>query len=89
MGGAPWDPVSVAGGVIGGQAFYDTDNDGTRDENVHVAHGVPGINVWLFSCDPPHPASLAHFRTLSNGIFRFVNLPIRTYYVVVQPPTEY
>eukprot|EP00584_Thalassiosira_punctigera_P018304 CAMPEP_0172549192 /NCGR_PEP_ID=MMETSP1067-20121228/18338_1 /TAXON_ID=265564 ORGANISM="Thalassiosira punctigera, Strain Tpunct2005C2" /NCGR_SAMPLE_ID=MMETSP1067 /ASSEMBLY_ACC=CAM_ASM_000444 /LENGTH=105 /DNA_ID=CAMNT_0013336539 /DNA_START=43 /DNA_END=357 /DNA_ORIENTATION=+ len=76
-------PALSSGGVIGGQAFYDSDNDGMRDANVHI-HGVGDINVWLLSCDSPK--SIAHYKTASDGNFRFANLPPGNYFITAQPP---
>jgi len=76
----------IGSGAIGGQAFYDDDDDGMRDDNTHI-NGVTDINVWLFSCDPPK--TLAHQTTSSNGIYRFVDLAQGSYYIIAQPPWGY
>ncbi|KAL7530950.1 hypothetical protein ACHAXR_003765 [Thalassiosira sp. AJA248-18] len=90
---------SVSGsGVIGGQAFFDNDNDGIREIatsfNSDVINDVNvGVLVSLFACDALGDASesLAHVetKTFSNGFYRFSNVARGKYYIVAQPPAGY
>ncbi|KAL7538048.1 hypothetical protein ACHAWF_005974, partial [Thalassiosira exigua] len=45
---APALPASPTGGVAGGYAFYDANDDGIRDPDPSTEPAAPGINVRLF-----------------------------------------
>lgn len=91
------DTASPGTGLIGGFAFLDSDNDGSRDEDEPA---VTDINVRLYSCAPPSAMTehlkrdandvlLAMDRTDVNGFYSFQNLASGFYRVNIQPPSGY
>jgi len=84
---------SKNGGIIGGQAFYDTNQNGINDDD-HLSSSYTvlptDINIWLFTCNTNVPSiNMGHYETNSSGVYTFDELDSGSYYVVVQKPEGY
>ncbi len=67
---------------IGNRVWFDTDNDGLRDDGVEV--GVSGVLVELYSVDLLGNFTLVGTTTTdANGYYRFDGLPAGDYVVVL------
>ncbi|KAL7485625.1 hypothetical protein ACHAW6_011217 [Cyclotella cf. meneghiniana] len=86
-------PTSTAG-IIGGYAFFDSDDNGIRYPDTTVEPALTNINVELFSCGKAASTfdddiKLAVDRTNAQGMYAFRNLTSGYYRVDVEVPTGY
>jgi len=83
---------SISGGIIGGNAFYDANQNGINDDHLSSSSNtVPtNINIWLFTCNPNETSiNMGHYKTNDSGVYTFNELDSGNYYIVVQKPEGY
>jgi hypothetical protein len=89
---------TITSGTIGGRAFLDTNGDGHRDADSSYEPYVPYVPVRLYTCYDfatdddrvdDEPVIVAAARTNAQGLYRFKNLFMGHYRVVVRPTSEY
>jgi hypothetical protein len=86
-------PTSSAG-IIGGYAFFDSDDNGVRYPDTTVEPVMTNINVELYSCGNTASSfdddtKLAVDRTNGQGLYAFRNLTSGYYRVNVEVPAGY
>ena len=75
--------------TIGGYAFLDLNNDGTRSPNFDEEVAIPDINVRLFAgCgnSDDDGTFFSAARTDAQGLYKFVNVPSGSYKMVATAP---
>ncbi len=83
---------ATGGGIVGGCAFLDANDDGVRHPGLAIEPAAADVNVRLFSCgdDASVPSRLLVADcTDGRGFYSFRNLFSGSYRVMVQPPLGY
>ena len=83
---------ATGGGIVGGYAFLDANDDGVRDPVLAIEPAAADVNVRLFSCgdDASVPSRLlAADRTDGRGLYGSRNLFAGSYRVMMQHPLGY